>query len=350
MAAKTGEQMEDSVRQALIGEIAEIINGQRNEVVAGVREAVTNHIKEKSPTACLTLVRRSSSGAVLETLPMTPNKRYATALISFIRKQSFEGTALDSGLTDSTSDVVANVFSERVGEKAEEISQRAMPILISDERFIYGLSESLAGLYSGTIPAQLKSKLVAILSHKMTDSLTQTIDTTTAASIKASVLKVTAASVSSPIATKITIVLVKSLSVALKPIILKLMASAAFKAVLVSKLKAIIVGALLGAFIKIIGVKLGLTAGAAFMWVLIPVVLGWLAYEYFSFPGHLAEKVADSVAGDIQNNFSDTSNSMALSIVEKLIVDGASAVAAKIINEDIIASLIASSLEEANQV
>ena len=86
------------------------------------------------------------------------------------------------------------------------------------------------------------------------------------------------------------------------------------------------------------------------MWVLIPVVLGWLAYEYFSFPGHLAEKVADSVAGDIQNNFSDTSNSMALSIVEKLIVDGASAVAAKIINEDIIASLIASSLEEANQV
>ena len=245
---------------------------------------------------------------------------------------------------------MATVFSERVGEKAEEISQRAMPILISDERFIRGLSEALTGLYSGTIPTQLKSKIVAILSHKMTLSLSQTIDTSTSASIKASVLKVTAASVSSPVATKLTFVLIKTLGVALKPIILKLMASAAFKAILVSKLKAIIVGALLGAFIKIIGVKLGLTAGAAFMWVLIPIVLGWLAYEYFNFPAHLAEKVADSVADDLLRNFSETSDAMALSIVERLIVDGAATVAAKIINDDTIVALINASVSEAQHI
>lgn len=341
--------MDESVRRALIDEIAGIIDGQRDEVASDVKLAVTRHISGKSPVECLTLVTRGSSGVVLETLPMALDKRYATALIAFVRKQPFEGESLDSALTDSTSEVVAEVFSERVGEKAEEISIRVMPILISDQRFILGLSESLAELYSGSIPSQLKSKVVSILSHKMTSSLAQTIDTSTTASIKASVLKVTAASVSSPVATKITLVLVKTMAVALKPIILKLMASAAFKALLISKLKAVIVGALLGGFIKIIGVKLGLTAGAAFMWILIPILLGWLAYEYLNFPEHLAAKVADSVAQDIEDNFSDTSRTMAVSLVERLVVDSSATVASKIINDDTIAALIGACIAEASQ-
>lgn len=338
--------MKDSVRSALIDEIAEVIDGQRETVVRNVRASIHAHIGSKSPTECLTLVRRGSSGAVLETLPMELEKRYAAALIAFIRKQPFEGSQLDSILTDSTSEIVAESFSECIGEKAQEISERAMPILISDERFIRGLSESLTDLHTGTIPQQLKSKVIGVLTHKLSGSLAQTIDTSTTASIKASVMKVAATSISSPVATKITLVLVKTLGVALKPIIIKLMASAAFKAALISKLKAIIVGALLGGFMKIIGVKLGLSAGAAFMWVLIPILLAWLAYEYLSFPEHLAKKVAESVAEDLEGGFSDTSKEMALSLVERLVVDGGATVASRIINDNTIAELIDACIQE----
>lgn len=339
--------MDEKARRELIDEITQIIGGQKAEISSGVSAAIRSHIAAKSPSECLKLILRNDSGDVMRTLPMAVEKDYAKALIAFVRGQTFEGRTIDSALTDSTSEVVADVFAAKIGERADAISDKLMPLLVSDQRFIDGVADALVASFSGTVPQHLKRKVVAALSGKLTAALNQSIDTTTTASIKASVIKVTAATVSSPLGIKIAAVLVKTLAVVLKPIILKLLASSAFKAAIMSKLKAVVIGAMLGAFFKIIGVKLGLSAGAVFLWVVIPIVLAWIAYEISSFPEKLADKVSEGVVNDIDANFAQTSASMAETLVERVIVEGAAMLARSLADDDLIGEIIDESIRDA---
>jgi hypothetical protein len=339
--------MEKKVKNALLKDLRKLIQDQKDEVIPAVQAAIEKHISKKSPKECLTLVTRSKSGAVRETIPMGANKRYASALIAFVRKADFEGKALDSALTDSTSAVVADAFSDKIGAKADALAEKVVPILISDARFVDALSAAVVSAYSGPFPQHLRSRIVGILTAKIGGALSQSIDTATSATIKASVIKVTAVSVSSPIAVKITAAIVKSLSVVLKPLILKLMASSAFKAAIMTKLKAIVIGSMLGAFVKIIAVKLGISTGAAFMWILLPLVFAWLAYEVSSFPEKLASKVSAGVAAELDENFKETSASLAEMLVERVIVDSVGLIANDLVNDGVIASLIADSIAEA---
>lgn len=278
---------------------------------------------------------------------MAAEAQYAKALLAFVMGKDFEGGKLDSGLTDDTSNLVANVFSEKLGEKADDISSRMIPLVISDQRFVNGLSAALVELHSGALPAHVKAKVVGAFSGKLSAALSQAIDTSTAAAVKASVMKATAASISSPIGIKVTAALVKALSLALKPILLKLLASSAFKAAIVAKLKVVIIGAMLGAFFKIIGVKLGLGAGAVFLWIVLPIVIGWLIYEVNVFPSKLAEKVSEGVVADIDRNFAETSRDIADTMIEQVIVEGAALLARSFANDEVIASLLEESLREA---
>lgn len=339
--------MDNDVRQQLVQEIVEIIEEQRSEISSALSTAISEHISGKSPGQCLELVKRGPSGAVARRLPMAIDAEYAKALVAFVRGKDFEGAPLDSALTDSTSDVVADVFSTKLGEKGEEISSRMIPLIVSDQRFVNGLSEAMVASYSGPLPAHLRQKVVAIFSGKLTAALAHAIDASTTAAIKASVMKVTVASVSSPIGIKVTAAMVKALSIALKPIIMKLLASSAFKAAIVAKLKVVIVGAMLGAFFKIIGVKLGLSAGAVFLWVVLPAVVVWLAYEVSSFPRKLAEKVSEAVVADIDSNFSATSRHIADTLIERVVVEGAAILAKQFVNDDAMAELLSESVRSA---
>lgn len=339
--------MDEGVRKELVDELISVIEGQKSEVSLALSNSIKAHISTKSPSECLELVKRDTSGNIIRRLPMEADTDYAKALIAFVRGKPFEGFQLDSALTDSTSEVVAAVFSEKLGEKSDEISNRIMPLIVSDERFSEGLSEAMVEAYSGPLPSHIRHKVVLALSSKLSGALTEAIDTTTTATIKASVIKVVSASVSSPVGIKIAAILVKSLSVALKPIIMKLLASSAFKAAIVSKLKGVVVGSILAAFFKIIGVKLGLSTGAFFMWVVLPIVLAWLAYEVTTFPRKLGEKVSESVVEDIENDFAETSRDIAESLVERIIVDGAGMMAEHLMDDEFFVRILDQSIVDA---
>jgi len=333
-------------REGLIAEIAALIGDQREAIVIDIRAAIVNHISSKSSSECLSLVQRTSYGGIIDTLPLAAEKRYASALIAFVRKKPFEGFALDSALTDSTAEVVADAFSRRIGAKADAIAEKLLPLLVSDTRFVSGLSAAIISAYSGPVPRILQKKVVAVLTTKLGTVLSQTIDTTTTATIKASLIKLTATSISSPIAIKVASSIVGSLMTTLKPIIIKLLTSTAFKAAIVTKLKSIIVGSMLGAFIKIVGVKLGLTTAGSVMWILIPLVIAWIIYEISHFPDKLAAKVADSVAEDLLGNFADTTRSLSETLVERLLIEGTGLLASHIIQDESIVNIIEESVRE----
>jgi hypothetical protein len=341
------KKINDPVRQQTIKEIQEFLQDKKEEVIIDVRTAIAVHIGGKSPKECLALVLRDKEGVVVQHLPMEAEKRYALVLLAFLRKKTYEGHEVDSELTDSTSEVVAEAFSTRIEKDADRLAALIMPLILSDQRFAKAISEHLVSLSQLPPMKQLQRKVTSILMHKLGVILSHTIDTTMTTAIKASVVKVAAASISSPIAIKITASIVTSLGAALKPILIKLLASAAFKAAIIAKVKAIIVGSVLAAFIKIIGVKIGMGAGAAFAFILLPALIAWLIYEYRNFPEKLSTKVSESVATDMAANFEETSMSLAETLVERIIIDGAGIVAANLIHKGLVDSLMQESIREA---
>lgn len=327
--------------------LSSLLGEQRDAIVARVRRAVAAYIGGRKPRECLDLVLRDDDGDIVGRLPMAAEKRYAQALIAFVRRQSFEGRSLDSALTDPTAQVVADEFSAEVGTHADRISQVLVPLLISDARFAAALSTALLAAYSGPVPAMINRKIAATLTAKLSAVLSQTIDSTTAATLKASIANLAGTTVSSPVAAKIATVVVGSLTASLAPILVKLLSTAAFKTVIVAKLKAVIIGAMLGAFIKIVGVKLGLTTASAFAFVLIPIVLAWIAYEITHFPEKLADKVSTSVAADMASNFDGTAATLAENLVDRLITDGTSMLASHLLREREIVDFIEQCVRDA---
>lgn len=339
---------DDAAQKEAIEAIAALIAEEKDTVTGAIEEEIRAYIASREPKDCLELAKIDARGDVTEVLPMKLESRYASALIAFVRKTTFEGVSLDSGLTRPVSALAADVFSAKLGDHADRISEQIIPLLLSSDRFISALSASLVESLSSPIPKVVQSKVSALLTSKLSAALAQTIDAGTTAAIKASVAKVAAASIASPIAVKISASLAVSLTTAIKPIILKLLASASFKAAIATKVKAIVVGALLAAFAKILGVKLGLTAGAAFAWILIPAVLGWLAYEYVHFPEKLAKNVSTSVSESMRNGFQDTSRSIAQSLVEGILASGVATLASHLVGEEAIQELLRESIADAD--
>ncbi|MDP2803676.1 MAG: hypothetical protein Q8O26_17540 [Phreatobacter sp.] len=340
--------MNKQQRQQLLDELATLLGHERDGIVAEVQRAVEAHIASKSNAECLSLVLRDTDGTITRHLPLAASHEYATALIAFVRGKPLDDGILDSALTDSTAETVADVFSRLIGDKADAIAERLMPLVVSDARFASALSDAIMSAYQNPIPNLVKQKASEILSSKLSLYISHSIDTTTSMTIKSSLAKIAMGSVGAPVAAKIVTALVASLMVTLKPIIIKLLASAAFKAAVVSKLKAIVVGALLGAFVKIVGTKLGLTAAGAFIWVLIPLVLAWVAYEVAGFSAKLADKVSQSVAQDMRENFAETTRMISEELAERAIKEGIGLIAKNIIHEDAIVKIIEEAIADAD--
>jgi hypothetical protein len=292
-------------------------------------------------------VKRDESGKVIGTLPMEMTMRYAKALIAFVREQDFEGKQLDSCLTDSTSDVVAEAFAAQLGNKADQISEVILRLMVSNERFLTALSQHLIALSGSPMTHQVRTQAASALLAKLGAVLTHALDTTAGAAIKASVVKFTAIAVTSPIAWKLTVSLVTTMGAALKPIILKLLASTAFKMAIMSKIKAIVVGSVLAAFMKLIGTKVAGLVGGSMMIIVLPLVLGWLAYEVVYFPEKLAEKVSDSVATDMAKDFHQTTQTIAESLVEGVLIQGAGLLARQLIADQAVFELVQVAVGEA---
>lgn len=338
--------IQDNDRNEAIQTIRSLINSKKSTIISDVNSAIINSISNKTPSECLEIISRSSGGDVFKRYPFRLNKEYAGVLLDFIRKKQIDGRNLDSGLTDPTCDLVANIFSRHVEEMSDEISGAVIKVIISNDRFVRGISDVIIASSSTPVPRLLQKKLSAVVTKKIGHALLTAVDSSTYATVKLSVMKVAGAAAASPVAMKLAATLITSLATTLKPIIIKMLASTAVKTAIMSKIKAVIMGALLGSFIKIIGAKLGVSLGVAYAFVLAPLIIVWLTHEYKTLPRKLAKSVADSVAKDMAYGFENTAQSLAEMIVERVVIDGVGLISAQFINENNVDDFIEECLAE----
>ena len=100
--------------------------------------------------------------------------------------------------------------------------------------------------------------------------------------------------------------------------------------------------------IKILALKFGLTAGATFVWILLPILVAWIGFEAVHFPEKLAKNVSTDVAQDLRNGFARTSESIAVTIVEMVITQASAILARELIQEDEVAQVIQDIVSEAS--
>ena len=340
----------ESDRSKAVREIQELIGGTKDVIIPSVRNAIHQYISSQSRVTCLTVVGRDNSGTVLRIFsPGPPDLEYVRVLTAFVFKRGFNGYSLDSALSDPTAVIVAHEFSKHIAEISDDIADRLLPFLIHSDLFRDNIVNAIADAYKSTIPHHLQARVTSLLSQKLKAILIQHVDAGSVAAVKVAVTKLVAASVSSPLAAKITLVLLKTLATSLKPIIVKLLASAAFKTAILAKIKVVVLGSMLGAFIKLLAAKIGLTGGTVFALIVLPLLVAWLAYEAVQFPNKLAEKVSADVAADLEGRFSATSKELADSIIEMAILQASSLVAKELLSENAVADLINEILEAAKR-
>jgi uncharacterized protein YacL len=147
------------------------------------------------------------------------------------------------------------------------------------------------------------------------DQLQVLVQTNAGHAVHASTTKVIAVAVGAPITQTIAALLLKLLALHLKTVIVHVLASTAVKTMIAAAVKKFVVGALLAAIVKAVGAKLGITAASAFIWVLLPLIAAFIAYEVATFPAHLGESVSAKVAAELGDSFDEVNENVALKII-----------------------------------
>jgi hypothetical protein len=297
---------------------------KKESFLSDVRHAVTGYISSQG-SSCLTLIERKSNGP--EVWSLSPHPGYALRLIAFCTESKYDGHVIDSGLTEPVIGIVTRQFEMLYQSNDEIISKAILNYIMEDKALSKSLINTIVGSASAKkLSEEVKDKVASLIVSQI-KHLTQT---GAAKAVIATVGKTVAAVAAKPIATKIATLLMKLIAVHLKTIIAKVLASAAIKGIIAAAVKKFLIAAIAATVVKAIAAKFGISASAAFLWVLLPVIAAYLIYEVATFPQHLGEKVGDKVVEDLRGSYNKINDDVFERIVYEVIDVGIGALASEL--------------------
>ncbi len=306
-------------KRELVQDLASRFAGKKSAFLSEVRNAVSSFISGQG-AGCVTLIERKMDGK--EVWELSPHPGYALRLIAFCRGAKYDGHVIDSGLTDPVIGIVTRRFEMLYQGNDEEIAQAILNYIIQDKAlsrgFVAAIVESAAAGYAA---GAIKEKAAILI----LDQLNQVMQTAGAKAALATIGKTVAGVVSAPIATKIALLLMKFIALHLKAVIAKVLASAAIKGLIAVAVKKFLVAALAAALVKAIAAKFGISASAAFLWVLLPIIAAFLIYEIATFPQQLGEKVGNRIVEDLSDSYAKINDEVFERIVTEVLGIGVEA-------------------------
>ncbi|HCT64799.1 MAG TPA: hypothetical protein DIC60_05975 [Lachnospiraceae bacterium] len=286
----------------VIKDLVNSLGENKSEFINSVSYSIDNYISSQGIKKCLTVVERTPQGAVYLEWEPYEGVDYVKRLIAFCRGQRYSGRDLDSALTDPVVKIVTNEFEKFYtnDSNSELLSKALMEIIFKNEVLSGTLINSIINTASAkNISAVTRKKATSILIHQMQKLL----DTNLGHSISTLAGKAVTTAISAPIAHSTAMLIMKFMALHLKVILAKVLSSAAIKTMIAVAIKKFVVAAILAVFVKIIAAKLGISAGAVIAFVLIPLILLYIAREAYTLPSTLGEKVSYKVSTELDSNF-----------------------------------------------
>lgn len=304
-----------------INNIVNQLGDKKHQFLDRIKRKIIEHISNKTPSNCLTFVtRRSDDNRISSVYEPEASFTYAEVLIAFCREKSYGGKVLDSYLTDGIIDVVTKEFETFYSDNSDKIAEGISKIVIADRVLMTSMAATMINSFSGTIPDYLRSKVSTLLALKMQEIMKQKAANTITHTVSKTSSHLVSTTLSSPIAAKIGLIVVKFIMLNIKLITAKFLASAAFKAAIAGLVKKFVLAAIIGVIVKTIAAKFGISVGAAFAWVLIPLIAAYLYYEATHLPEHLADKVSEKISEKLSGDFKEMNKSIVSQIYNGLSV------------------------------
>lgn len=309
-------------KQELVKALAEQFQEQREEFIADVRKSIATYI-EAQGSGCLALIELGGPKPVRWELSADPD--YVGRLISFCRGKDHNGRKLDSALTEPVVELVTKKFEKLYSDNSDKISAGVLALIVNDANMSKAMVEAIVGS-AGLATAAVRNKVALLL----LDHLRVYIHSTAGKALLASLGKSIAASVSKPVGMKVAMLVAKLMATHLKVVLAKVLSTGALKMVIAAAVKKFLVVAVISAIAKGVAAKFGIGLGAAFMWVLLPLVAAYITYQIYTFPKELGEKVGEQVAKELSGQYRAVNEEVFDRVVAHILETGVHALVAPI--------------------
>jgi hypothetical protein len=327
-------------RQQQIDELLNALGKDKQKFLNATQSAVKNYISAQG-SGCLTVVGLNSACEPTTTYEPSASITYARALLAFSRGKDFNSQPLDSGLTRPVAAIVVGEFEKLYGSNSAALEKALLHVLTEDSTILNSMVQTivdsrLTDMALGQTRSFVASRLTKEVSQRACTLIVEHMKTYAhhSAAVGGHVTTVGKKAVTDvatvSLAKTVALVITKMIASGMGPLLAKLLATAAFKTAIMTALKKYIIAAIIATIIKAIAVKIGIASSTLIAWVLIPLIVAFIAREIYVFPGHLAEKVAEKLREELDGNFTAINKT----ILEKLF-DGLGGMAVNNIAQDI---------------
>ena len=297
------------------------LGAHKTVFLADVQVAINSHISKQSWQECLTIVQRYDHGSIRSTWIPEVSKAYWGRMSAFLRGKRYDGWQLDSKLTDGVVNVVTKKFEAFYKDHAKDLSTPLTQHLLKNRVFAEQLADHIIDATKGPLPSALKKQL----SNQIVQILENTtigdhIKNTAIVGITTAVNTVIAYAVSSSVVS----IMIQHMAVFLKGAIVKVLATTAFKTMIVTAVKAIAKAKIVAFLIAIFGSILG----AVPIWAIIaPLLVAFIAYQVSTLPEKMGAKVSVAVRQELSGNFDNLNRDVVNQIMQSFTSDALSTLA-----------------------
>lgn len=343
------------ILNSLVGQLGE----KKVPFLQGLSSDVKKYISGKTTEHCLGLRVIPLSGDGYETV-LYPSlsldlASYVSKLIPFLFKSNYKEYGIeykvDSVLTNEVVDIVSERYQQFYKGNQDIISDHVIICIASQEDISDVLFQTIVNNNSATKLAskEIKQHVVDFLKHSLHAKL-QEMSSSLGHSTIAIVNRALSNSVVSSVVTNISLIIGKVAAASITKtigaivvkntaiyvshnlgiILAKVMAIPAIKAFITK----FVLAAILAGFIKVIVVSTGASVGTVLLFILIPILVAFIAYEWIHLPEKLGDAISGSIGGELATNFSTTNNKIVSELFEQFLGDKGRSLGLSMANDD----------------
>lgn len=284
-------------------EVAKLISKDKYKLLSSIHQEVHTALKNLEPSTCLSFDLHQDR-SFSRTVKLDASLEYASVLVAYMTGDRYKSKYdIDSSVTaialKATENAIIRFYSgQEVRDKiAQSISQQLQESHLIKEILKKDIEKNQKWL-EHEIKILLKEESASSPAGQTIDTISESIvsflSSATGQKLIAIIGKFMATGVGKILIHKIALVVGKAIASGLfKSAIL-----AAIKKIGIGILIKTVVGKAILALLALVGIS-----GIPLTWVIIPIIVGILAYEYNTFPEKLANKIPDSIVENIQNDF-----------------------------------------------
>lgn len=302
--------------------VAGIIAKDKNELASKIRLKVRQKIGNLDPSTCISFELYNGS-SFARYVNLEASEEYARVLIAFMKERDYNGYRIESQITPAAlkaaEEAIIEFYSD---EKIQSAVSKEITRQLEESKIIQAAVKADIHNDKEWLKHEFNTILAGNAAHSIAGQSIDALATSMAHFFSSSIGKSILISIGKIMGTQMGHMLLRYIATAVS----KAIASTAFRSAVIATIKKVgigiliktIVGKAILALLAMIGIS-----GIPMLWIILPLIATVLYIEYKNFPSKLSNKLPDTIASGIINNFDtlnlDVSNNIIKGVAKEFI-------------------------------